>query len=278
MLLVRQASTAIRSPRFIDRRTILRARKIRLRYGVFLAGPVATGLIAVLYARLIDFGYEASLRYTHRVWWLPLMLTLVITALGVWVTRQCFHGAEGSGMPQVIATLDAGREVGPRLLTIRILTGKIVVSFLSILGGLTFGREGLTIHVGASLMFSLRRFYPAIIFAGIVLLGIEGKTTPTADRLVQVAACQIYWRSQWSSSARSRASSVPHFVGLISIRAGRWMPAALLNWRGHYPVVSGAGCGLIIALVGVATASHTFGSDYAGARGMLDRSVQLGVA
>ena len=148
-------------PGFIDRRTMLRGRRLWLHYGVFWLGAVVTGLIAVMYARLIDFGYDAFLRITAMYWWLPLLLTPAIGAIGVWITRRFFPGSEGSGIPQVIAVLHDGRELGPRLLTIRILLGKIAISFLSILGGFTIGREGPTIHVGAALMYSLRRFYPA---------------------------------------------------------------------------------------------------------------------
>lgn len=126
----------MRFPGFIDRRTILRGRRLWLHYGVFWLGAVATGLVAVMYARLIDFGYETFLRITALYWWLPLLLTPAIGAIGVWVTRRFFPGAEGSGIPQVIAMLHDGRELGPRLLTIRILIGKIAVSFLSILGDL----------------------------------------------------------------------------------------------------------------------------------------------
>jgi H+/Cl- antiporter ClcA len=151
----------MRIPVLLDRRALLRARRLWLHYGVFWLGAVATGLVAVMYARLIDFGYDAFLRYTTKFWWLPLVLTPAVAALGVWITRRCFAGAEGSGIPQVIATLHEGRDLGPRLLNMRILVGKIAVSFLSILGGFTIGREGPTIHVGAALMFSLRRFYPA---------------------------------------------------------------------------------------------------------------------
>ena len=66
---------------------------------------VATGLVAVMYARLIDFGYDTFLRFTAIYWWLPLVITPAIAAFCVWVTRCFFPGSEGSGIPQVIATL-----------------------------------------------------------------------------------------------------------------------------------------------------------------------------
>ncbi|RZF31776.1 chloride channel protein [Paraburkholderia sp. UYCP14C] len=156
----------------IDRRAILRGRRRWLYFGVFWLGAVATGLVAVMYARLIDFGYDVFLRMTAYSWWLPLLVTPAIAAFSVWATRRWFPGSEGSGIPQVIATLHDVRKLGPRLLTLRILVGKIALSFLAILGGFTIGREGPTIHVGAALMFSLRRFYP-VRLRSIYGVGLE---------------------------------------------------------------------------------------------------------
>jgi H+/Cl- antiporter ClcA len=138
-----------------------RTRRLWRQYGVFWLGAIAVGLVAVLYARLIDFGYSEFRAMQHRHIWLPLFVTPAVAALSVWLTRTFFRGAEGSGIPQVIATLHAKPgEYGARLLSFRILFGKILVSFLAILGGFTIGREGPTVQVGAALMFNLRRFYP----------------------------------------------------------------------------------------------------------------------
>ncbi|WP_233847875.1 chloride channel protein [Paraburkholderia sp. HD33-4] len=138
-----------------------RAKRLWRQYGIFWLGAIAVGLVAVLYARLIDWGYDAFLGVRQRYVWAPLVITPALAALAVWLTRKFFRGAEGSGIPQVIATLHTKqRAYGTRLLSVRILLGKIGVSFLAILGGLTIGREGPTVQVGAALMFNLRRFYP----------------------------------------------------------------------------------------------------------------------
>ncbi|WP_180726078.1 chloride channel protein [Paraburkholderia largidicola] len=322
----------MRIPVLLDRRALLRARRLWLHYGVFWLGAVATGLVAVMYARLIDFGYDAFLRYTTEFRWLPLVLTPAVAALGVWITRRWFAGAEGSGIPQVIATLHEGRDLGPRLLNMRILVGKIAVSFLSILGGFTIGREGPTIHVGAALMFSLRRFYPArlrslrgeglerklalagaaaglsaafnaplagvvfaieeltrsfetrtsgvlitaIIFAGIVSLGLQGNYTyfGTIDidghfpDLLAVAVVMLGVVTGVAGGA---------FCWLL-LNTDRWMPARLVAWRKAHPVAFGAACGLFIAVIGVAAGGQTFGSGYAEARGMLEGNSQLGAS
>ncbi|MEQ5839418.1 chloride channel protein [Paraburkholderia acidicola] len=152
-----------------------RARRLWRQYGIFWLGAIAVGLTAVLYARLIDWGYNAFRSMQHHYVWLPLLLTPAVAAAAVWLTRRFFRGAEGSGIPQVIATLHTKPgESGARLLTLKILVGKILVSFLGILGGFTIGREGPTVQVGAALMFNLRRFYPrsnALIERQLVLAG-----------------------------------------------------------------------------------------------------------
>ncbi|BCQ28351.1 chloride channel protein (plasmid) [Caballeronia sp. NK8] len=323
----------MRIPAFIDRRTILRGKRLWLHYGVFWIGAVATGLIAVMYARLIDFGYDAFLRANARYWWLPLLLTPAIGALSVWLTRRFFPGSEGSGIPQVIATLHDKRDLGPRLLTLRILVGKIFVSFLSILGGFTIGREGPTIHVGAALMYSLRRFYPARLrsIRGGALerkLALAGAAAGLSAAFNAPLAGVVFAIEELTRSFEARTSGVlitaiifagivslalqgnyvyfgtidlvgSHFpdslalavilVGAITGVAGgifcwlllntqRWMPARVLSWREAHPVAFGAACGLVIAVIGLASRGHTFGSGYAEAREMLEAHSDVGVS
>ncbi|MFX7793125.1 chloride channel protein, partial [Acinetobacter baumannii] len=38
--------------------------------------------------------------------------------------------------------------------------GKIVLSVVAIAGGMTIGREGPTVQIGAAIMYNLRRLYP----------------------------------------------------------------------------------------------------------------------
>ena len=154
---------------------VRRARRLWRQYGVFWLGAIAVGLVAVLYARLIDWGYGEFRLLQHEHVWAPLIVTPAVGALAVWLTRKFFRGAEGSGIPQVIAILHSKPgEYGARLLSFPILFGKIAVSFLAILGGFTIGREGPTVQVGAALMFNLRRLYPrsnALIERQLVLAG-----------------------------------------------------------------------------------------------------------
>ena len=115
--------------------TVRQARDIWYRYGIFWLGAIAVGLVAVMYARLIDWGYNEFRTLQHEHVWLPLILTPAVAAVSVGLTRKFFRGSEGSGIPQVIAVLHSPPGLGARLLSPAILFAKIGISFLAILGG-----------------------------------------------------------------------------------------------------------------------------------------------
>lgn len=137
------------SPLHIADRSARRARRLWANYGIFWLGAVLVGLVSVAYAKLIDVGFELFRNMVSHALWLPIVITPVGAALAIWLTRQFFRGAEGSGIPQVIATLEDGR-LSSSLLSLRIMFGKIVVSFLGIFCGFTIGREGPTVQIGTS--------------------------------------------------------------------------------------------------------------------------------
>ncbi|VVE18967.1 H(+)/Cl(-) exchange transporter ClcA [Pandoraea iniqua] len=142
----------------IARTSAHRSRRLWHNYGVFWLGAVLVGLVSVAYAKLVDFGFELFQRMLAHGFWLPLIVTPLGAALAIWLTQKFFKGSEGSGIPQVIATLQDGR-LSRSLLTLRIMFGKIAISFLGILCGFTIGREGPTVQIGASLMYAMRRGY-----------------------------------------------------------------------------------------------------------------------
>ena len=135
--------------------------RLWLTYGIPWTGAVLVGLVAVAYARLIDKAFFLF-QSLHQHWsWLPWLLTPGCAVLGVFLTKRFFPGSEGSGIPQVIAGLHSEQSIiKKQLLSIRIIIGKIFVSIIGMFGGLSIGREGPTIHVGAALMYMMCRCYP----------------------------------------------------------------------------------------------------------------------
>lgn len=74
------------------------------RLAVWVAGA-AVGLVVVVFAKLTVVAIDYFFSLQKSYWWLPLILTPLGGALIVWLTRRWFSGAQGSGIPQTIATL-----------------------------------------------------------------------------------------------------------------------------------------------------------------------------
>jgi H+/Cl- antiporter ClcA len=130
-----------------------------LRRLVLWGGAVCVGLIAILFAMGAD---KANLVF-HRIIayspYLPLVITPAGLALAVFVTRRIFPGAEGSGIPQVIASLQIqDAKLRGSVLSLKIAVGKIVVTLFGLLVGATIGREGPTVQIGASIMHAFGKF------------------------------------------------------------------------------------------------------------------------
>ena len=86
----------------------------------------------------------------------PLGLTLI-----AWLTRYFFQGSEGSGIPQAIAALSmTNHSTRSKVLSLKVAFAKIFLTCLGLFSGASIGREGPTVHIGASIMYSLRKFMP----------------------------------------------------------------------------------------------------------------------
>ena len=100
--------------------------------------------------------------------WVPFLVSPAGLVLSLWLTRRFFPGAQGSGIPQVIAALSPRSGGSPsRLLSVRIAIGKILLTTLGLFAGASIGREGPTVHVGASFTAAAGRL------AGIKRPGLE---------------------------------------------------------------------------------------------------------
>jgi H+/Cl- antiporter ClcA len=126
---------------------------------VFWLGAVTVGLVAVAFALASEVANEWFHRM-HDSWALaPLVVCPVGLAIVAFLTRNVFAGSQGSGIPQSIAALAmTEHSVRSNILSLRIVFGKILLTLIGILSGASIGREGPTVHIGASIMFSLGRF------------------------------------------------------------------------------------------------------------------------
>jgi len=131
------------------------------RRALFLVGGVVVGCLAVMMAVVADRAQQAFALLVAHWHWAPFLVTPAGFAVSAYLTRRFFPGAQGSGIPQVIAArkLD-GLEARSRLVSLRLAAAKIGLLMLGLLCGASSGREGPTVQVGAATMAVLGRLEP----------------------------------------------------------------------------------------------------------------------
>jgi len=140
------------------------SRRLFLQVGLPWGAALLVGLVSVLYTDLSTDASNAFIGWIAGRSWLAFVITPALTVLALFLTKRWFTGSEGSGIPQVIAALHApptgDDSLMRRLFGVRVIVGKIGISLIGLLGGLTIGREGPTVHIGAAIMAEVRGFYP----------------------------------------------------------------------------------------------------------------------
>ncbi|HET7267341.1 MAG TPA: chloride channel protein [Oleiagrimonas sp.] len=123
-------------------------------------GALVVGLVTIVFVEAAKYAYQLFYHaVTINPWW-PMLITPCAFGLLTWLTRGSLQATRGSGIPEAIATLDVeDGNFRHHALSLRIAAGKMLLTLSAFLTGASVGREGPTVHVGASLMYTLgRRF------------------------------------------------------------------------------------------------------------------------
>lgn len=130
-----------------------------LRRLLFIIGGSIVGAVAAGLAIAAEAAQDGFFHVRHWNTWAAFALTPIAFGLCVYVARRWFPNSQGSGIPQAIA---AHRLSDPHkraaLVSLRIALGKIGLTLFGLLCGASAGREGPTVQIGASVMFSLSRW------------------------------------------------------------------------------------------------------------------------
>ena len=142
------------------RRRLLSIKKWKVRL-LLWGSAIAVGIAAAFFA----IASEHSDTFYHQLYLEQPLIAYCLPPVGLtliaWLTRTFFKGSEGSGIPQAIAALSmSSHAMRSKVLSLKVALAKIFLTCLGLLSGASIGREGPTVHVGASIMYSLRKFIP----------------------------------------------------------------------------------------------------------------------
>jgi len=190
--------------------------KVRL---VFWAGAFLVGGVCAAFAVLSGWADELFHENAGAHPWLPFLITPLGLAAIAWLTDNLFPGSQGSGIPQAIAALEMqGKST---VLSIRIAIGKILLTILGLASGASIGREGPSVHVGASIMHSLGRYarFPVhYMERGLIL---SGGAAGIAAAFNTPLAGIVFAIEEMSKSFEQRTSGIVTtalvFSGLVSL-------------------------------------------------------------
>ncbi|WP_418318677.1 chloride channel protein [Piscinibacter sakaiensis] len=247
---------------------------------VVLAYAVATGLTVVGFTMLAEAASEFFFHLRALDPWdaknvpfgmslgvgLTLFWTPILTFALVWWCRKYAPFAAGSGIPQVMAALqeDLPADKQSRWVSVRMSMHKIALVSGGLLAGLSIGREGPTVQVGAGIMLHARRWLSP-------QSGIDGYDLMVAGAAAGIAAAfnTPLGGIVFALEALSRRRGISHsslvisaivLAGLVAISAfgnlsyfGRLQVQSLslnLLWPGLLVVVlAGLGGGLFSRLI-----------------------------
>ena len=106
---------------------------------------------------------------------IPIVLVIVGMIVICRLRDVYFKGTEGTGIPQAIAALKTPEgPIRKRMLSLRIAIGKMILLTIGLFTGMTIGREGPSVHVGACCMYlitKVTRFQQNLVRRGLILGG-----------------------------------------------------------------------------------------------------------
>lgn len=228
----------------------------------FWLAALAVGLSAVGFALLTEKAAHLFVELTRRYPWAPFLVSPLAGASLLWVTRRGFRGAEGSGIPQVIAELRRPRSLDAAwrpLVSLRIAFGKVFIGVAAVGAGFSFGREGPTVQVGACLMAAARRFLPTTLRIQRHHLLVAGGAAGIAAAFNTPLAGIAFALEELFRNVESRMSGVL----IAAIALAGMLAKSLLGSHAYYGQVYLAGGGLLLAVLICAVASGAAGGLFA---------------
>lgn len=226
--------------------------RLWLTRAIVIAAAAVAGLTVVGFTWLSEFALEYFFELRVAWWWSPLIWTPACAGAIVWLTRRYAPGAAGSGIPQVMASLDPAVDATSRglFVSLKLAASKVGLAAWGLLAGLSLGREGPSVQVAAGVMHSVRQWLPqrAMVSAhGLLIAGgaagiAAAFNTPLAG--VMFAIEELSRKPEQRSSGLIIAGIV--LAGLVAI--------SIYGNATYFGVIRGAGVGLSLLWPGLLVA------------------------
>ncbi len=131
----------------------------------FIVAAVITGALAFGYSTLFHLSEDLSFFIYNQNKALVFVFTPVMFLLSWWLVRRYAPYSKGSGIPQVMASVELAvpEKAGliTKFLSLRIIVIKVVASAIKVAGGGIAGREGPTIQISSSVFNKIYQWLPA---------------------------------------------------------------------------------------------------------------------
>lgn len=195
-------------------------------------GAIMIGLLALLFAEMVDAAGQAFGRLVQRWRWAPLAITPVGFVAIVWLTRWFAPDAKGSGIPQVMAATADPDAAMKRLLSLRTTVAKLFLTAGALLVGGSVGREGPTVQIGASVMGYAHKVMRVPLRASVFIAGgaagvAAAFNTPLAGVAFAIEELAAAYEQRVTLLVMATADLCGLIVALVGVASG-------LSWETGY--------------------------------------------
>lgn len=122
----------------------------------FILMSAVAGVISSLFTLVTDLAHVVSLKIYAFNPFIMFAFTPIVFVIISYLLRKYFPYSDGSGLPQGYAVDIFTKEQLNNTYSLRTMLGKILLTFMSILGGASLGKEGPTIQICSSLYASIK--------------------------------------------------------------------------------------------------------------------------
>lgn len=131
----------------------------------FWFASAISGLLAYLYYLVFRFTESKTLELLAYKRWSIFIITPISFYISWWLVRRYAPFAKGSGIPQVMASIEISkpntRHLIDQFLSLKIIVIKVLSSAFKVFGGGIVGREGPTIQISSSVFQVVYKYLPS---------------------------------------------------------------------------------------------------------------------